>query len=323
MITITIRVCGDHWINPDEVRSQLNAIAGQDQITLDLQFEGPCLESLGINSMINDYCNLYRVGPRQIQIVQWNNTVEPTEYTVVDPPKISHFFDASRRYDWDDTLPKDTHEHLFGFFIGRCTIPRAAIMHHLFHKWGSQNLLSCLDTKEITPWLIKNTGVNLDYIDQWIPIDKQQRFNDWWKTNPIPSIDQHHFDDSYSKDHNTNQDLLEHYYKFDIEIVAESYTRGSSFFPTEKTVRPLIAAKPILVYGPKNYLENLKAMGFKTYSSLWDESYDKCEGTERWDIMQSVIDTMMQLYSEDRESTIARANEIARYNRQHLYELIK
>lgn len=323
MITIPIRVCGDYWDNPEEVRSQLDAIAGQDQITLDLQFEGPCLEVLGISSMINDYCNKYQINHSDIQIQRWDNTVEPTEYTVVDPPKISHFFDVSRRYDWDDTLPKDTHEHLFGFFIGRRTLPRAVIMHHLFHKWGSKNLLSCLDTKEITPWLTKNAGINIDNIDQWVPADKQQQFNDWWKTVSIPSIDQHHFDDQYSQDHNTNRDLLEHYYKFDIEIVAESYTRGSSFFPTEKTVRPLIAAKPLLVYGPKNYLENLKAMGFKTYSSLWDESYDKFEGPERWRIMQSVVDTMMQLYSEDRDSTVARANEIARYNQQHLYELIK
>ena len=239
MITIPIRVCGDYWFNPEEVRSQLDAIAGQDQITLDLQFEGPCLEVLGISSMINNYCNKYQINHSDIQIQRWDNTVEPTEYTVVDPPKISHFFDVSRRYDWDDTLPKDTHEHLFGFFIGRRTLPRAVIMHRLFHKWGSKNLLSCLDTKEITPWLIKNAGINIDNIDQWVPADKQQQFNDWWKTVSIPSIDQHHFDDQYSQDHNTNRDLLEHYYKFDIEIVAESYTRGSSFFPTEKTVRPL------------------------------------------------------------------------------------
>lgn len=323
MTKITIRVCGDYWANPEEVRSQLDAVAGRDQITLDLQFEGPCLEILGISSMINDYCNRYQVDPRQIQIERWDNPVEPVDYTVVAPPDISHFFDVSRRYDWNEYYPDNVHEYLFGFFIGRRTIPRAVIMHHLFHTWGSQNLLSCLDTNDDTPWLVKNTGIDIESLDQWISTDAQQKFNNWWKTNPISSIDQHHFDDQYNKDHNTNQDLLDHYHKFDIEIVAESYTRGNSFFPTEKTVRPLIAGKPMIVYGPKNYLENLKTLGFKTYSGLWDESYDRFEGPDRWRVMQSVIDTIMQLYSEDRASTVARAQEIAKYNQQHLYKLIK
>lgn len=323
MITIPVRVCGDHWINPEEVRSQLDAIAGRDQITLDLQFEGPCFEMLGISSTIDNYCNQYQVDPRSIHIERWDNPVEPIDYTVIDPPKISHFFSVSRRYDWPEDTKENTHQHLFGFFIGRRTIPRATIMYDLFHAWGSQNLLSCLYTKELTPWLSNNTGISLDHLDQWIPQDKKQQFVDWWKTDPISSVDQHYFDDQYKKDHNTNQDLLEHYDKFDIEIVAESYTRGNCFFPTEKTVRPLVAAKPMLVYGPTNYLENLKVLGFKTYSSLWNESYDRLEGPERWQSMRSVIDTVMRLYSEDRTSIVAQATEIAQYNQQHLAQLIK
>jgi hypothetical protein len=196
-------------------------------------------------------------------------------------------------------------------------------MYHLFHTPGSQNLLSCLDSKKNTPWLVTNNGIQLDHLHEWISADQQQQFNNWWEKNPIASIDQHHFDDQYSTVHNTNQDLLKHYYKFDIEIVAESYTHGNSFFPTEKTVRPLTAAKPIIVFGPKNYLENLQMLGFKTYSSLWDESYDQYQGYKRWCAMQMTIDTIMQLCCEDRLSTIAQAQEIAQYNQQHLKQLTK
>ena len=105
--------------------------------------------------------------------------------------------------------------------------------------------------------------------------------------------------------------------------MAESYTRGITFFPTEKTVRPLMAAKPFLVYGPKNYLENLHKLGFKTYQSLWDESYDCYEGPARWNAMKLVINSIMTLYSEDRLSILQQAQKIAEYNRKHLASIIK
>ena len=105
----------------------------------------------------------------------------------------------------------------------------------------------------------------------------------------ITSIDSHHVRDQYRPDCNTNLDLLQHYHKFDIEIVCESYTRGQTFFVTEKTIRPLCAGRPVLLYGPRHFLKNLRNLGFQTWGSVWDESYDNLEGPERWKAMQAVI----------------------------------
>jgi hypothetical protein len=321
MITIPVRVCGDYWSNPEEVSAQLALAAGQTPITLDLQFEGPCLDSLGVCKIIDKYCDQYQISPVEILIKRWDNTVEPVEYTVIDPPIISSFVAASRRY-WQDSLPTNTHENVFGFFIGRRSIPRAVIMYDLYRTWGSQNLLSCLSNPNDMPWLLTETGINLDYLDQWLPQDQQKNFVDWWATDPIPSIDQHIFANQYNKDYNTNWDLIQHYYKFDIELVAESYTRGKSFFPTEKTIRPISAAKPMLVYGPKNFIKRLRNIGFKSYSAIWDESYDQLEGVARWQAIRQVIDTIMTLYPEDRISILQEAQKIADYNRQHLSTLL-
>jgi hypothetical protein len=321
MITIPIRVCGDYWSNPEEVSAQLAIAAGQEKITLDLQFEGPCLEILGIRAVIDQYCNQYQIPPREITIIRWDNIIEPVEYTVINPPVISSFVTGSRRY-WQDVLPTNTHENVFGFFIGRRSIPRAVIMYDLYHKWGSQNLLSCLANPTDMPWLLTETGINLDCLDQWLPQDQQKNFVDWWRKDPIPSIDQHIFANQYSQDHNTNQDLIQHYGKFDIELVAESYTRGKSFFPTEKTIRPISAAKPMVVYGPKNFMKRLRNIGFKNYSDIWDESYDQLEGVARWQAIRQVIDTIMTLYPEDRISILQAAQKIADYNRQHLATLL-
>jgi hypothetical protein len=134
MITIPISVCGDCWVNPTEVKEQLDQAAGQ-QITLDLQFEGPCLSSLGICDTINEYCEKYQISPGDILIKRWDNIVEPVEYTVINPPIISSFVSASKRY-WQEQLVDNTNEHVFGFFIGRRSIPRAVMMYDLYRTWG-------------------------------------------------------------------------------------------------------------------------------------------------------------------------------------------
>jgi hypothetical protein len=319
MKTIYVSVCGDYWTNPTEVKEQLDAVAGKDQITIDLQFEGPCLWSLGISDTINKYCKKYQIPPSDILITRWDNIVEKVEYTIVNPPKISSFIDASRRY-WLEHLEKNISKYVFGFFVGRRSIPRAVMMYELYQTWGSQNLLSCLSNKDDMPWLFDDQVLNLYNLDQWLTTN-QQDFISWWATNPIPSIDQHDFEDQYSQHHNTNKDLMQHYYKFDIEIVSESYTCGDCFFPTEKTIRPIAAAKPMIVHGPKNFIENLVLLGFKNYSSVWNESYDQFEGVERWQAMKKIIADIMSLHTDTRLQLLKQAQEIANFNRQHLTTL--
>lgn len=46
------------------------------------------------------------------------------------------------------------------------------------------------------------------------------------------------------------------------------------FFMTEKIWKPILCTQPFIVYGQKNFLLELKKMGFKTFDSVWDERYD-------------------------------------------------
>ena len=108
----------------------------------------------------------------------------------------------------------------------------------------------------------------------------------------VASLDGHRVRDQYLPEYNTNLSLLDHYHRFDIEIVCEAYCRGPCFFPTEKTVRPLLFRKPIMVYGPRYFLRNLRSLGFSTWSSIWDESYDELEGLSRWLAMRAQIDLL-------------------------------
>jgi hypothetical protein len=115
-----------------------------------------------------------------------------------------------------------------------------------------------------------------------------------------------------------NRSMLEHYHKFSIELVCETYTLGNTFFPTEKTVRPIMGTKPWLIHGAPGYINNLKLMGFQSFNALWDESYDQLEGSARWQAMQKIIDTLTKLNSVSLRMLLEQAHQIALFNRQVL-----
>ena len=322
MITIPVRVCGDIWENPGNVFAQLNQVAGQNSIILDFYHEGPSLEEFGIINCLEKYCARYQVNPADIHIKNWTNRVEPVKYNLLDVYHRSHFFERCHSY-WQEELQTSTGQYIFGFFVGRRTIPRMAMLLYLYENFDSQNLLSCMKVNDTVPWNNSSSKVTLDQLDKWVSSDLLQFFEDWCQNCSITSIDNHHVRDQYNPGHNTNLDLLEHYHRFDIELVAETYTRGNTFFPTEKTIRPLMAAKPMLIYGPRNFLQRLTQMGFETYASVWDESYDQLESYCRWQAMRKIIQNIMSMDTVDRICLVQNATAIADRNRLHLYNIIQ
>jgi len=62
-----------------------------------------------------------------------------------------------------------------------------------------------------------------------------------------------------------------------LNLVVETqiaYDSVDNFFVTEKTIKSLFTGIPFILYGAKNFLSNLRKIGFKTYSTLWNEDYD-------------------------------------------------
>lgn len=322
MVTIPINAVGDHWVNSDAFLQQLYKVPKNECIELDLKAEGPSLGRLGILEVLDRFCKFQGRSSETIGIKSWANRVEPVPYKLLDLHHISHFFMFSERYRPLEPIAS-CHENLFGFFIGRKTFARSAMMYEIYHRWPEKFLLSVLkDTRNRPPWWRSYPGRNLESQDDWIKQDDAERFAAWWKTDPIPSLDRHILVDQYDLGMNTNRDLLAHYHRFDIELVAETFTLGTTFFPTEKTVRPLAAGKPFILYGPKNFLANLRNLGFHTFGDLWDESYDNLEGVERWNIIKSVIAYISEMPMSELKRLMSRADQIAIDNRRALQELI-
>jgi hypothetical protein len=148
---------------------------------------------------------------------------------------------------------------------------------------------------------------------------------EWYGRYPIASVDQMTVQDQFVTPESyvdTNRSLLNHYNRFAIEIVCETYTIGNTFFPTEKTIRPIMAAKPVLVYGPKYFLARLRTMGFQTYHDLWDESYDFYQGPERWHMIQKVMQFISEKTPAEQQQLLAKAHEIALQNRRRLHDIV-
>jgi hypothetical protein len=329
---IAIEFSGDCWNNPDQFQQQINQHPSGEPLILDMRSEGPSLESLGVTRVINEWLRDRRLPPDSVQLSGFSNPVEFVPYQKVNCSKISHFFFMGKDY-WlhtEPTLEKQL-QYLkpFGLFIGRLTISRSVILYKLMRSGtGSvrdQIFASLMKDTQPFPWKLPDKNrYNLEKISDWLPLYDQVDMFNWFEVGHISSVDSKEVKDQFCDPMawvGTNTSLLQYYHNFAVEIVCETYTLGNTFFPSEKTIRPLMAAKPIIVYGPRYYLARLREMGFRTYNEIWDESYDLYQGTERWNLMRKTMNRLLECSRADQQIVLTQAYEIAMYNRQHLAKI--
>jgi hypothetical protein len=317
---IAVEFNGDCWNNPARFQQQIDQHPAGEPLVLDLRSEGPSLGALGVTDVIDTWLTTRHLSPETVHLTRWNNPVEFVPYQRIKDNRISHFFFMVRDY-WQSEISL-AHQQLFGLFIGRMTLSRAVI---LYQVYGDNVFTSLMNHIQPLPW--KQSPIdshNLENLSDWMSSNDQYKMFSWYDQNPVSSVDNKSVRDqfvtptSYS---DTNASLLQHYHNFAVEIVCETYTLGDTFFPTEKTVRPIMAAKPIVVYAPCYYLARLRSLGFRTYHTVWDESYDLYQGPARWHLMQKSMRTLMECNQTDQHQILKQANEIAMYNRQHLSKI--
>jgi hypothetical protein len=127
--------------------------------------------------------------------------------------------------------------------------------------------------------------------------------------------------DGYTVGNNTTghtDQLAQFYTDFLIDIVAETWTSGDTFFPTEKTVRPMLLKKPMILMASRNYLCYLRQMGFKTFQTLdstfWSEDYDGYEGRERYIRILALIDELAKKSKKELEEMYQAMQPILDHN---------
>jgi len=82
-----------------------------------------------------------------------------------------------------------------------------------------------------------------------------------------------------------------------VSLAVESVSSGSMFFMAEKISKPMMAARPFIVFGVKGFLRKLRVEGFQTFEPYIDESYDEVDDdVERW---RMAFDQVQRLHDMD------------------------
>jgi hypothetical protein len=285
MKTITVRANGDSWVNQEHVIEQLKNTQPTEWVCFDTGAEGISLEHSGILKFINQWIKSSG-HPANLVVVNSPNVYEKTQYQNINRAD-NHFLQLSGHY-YTEVPPIDSNVTKFGFFVGRHTVERDQMALDVINNYRLHFVMSIMQTSyAVSPWS--------------------------QPLHAIPSIDNMSIRDQYTSNIDTNLSLLKYYNRFQIELVAETMCAGTTFFPTEKTFRPITGRRPFLIFGPVNFLDNLRQLGFRTYSECWSETYDQLEGLDRW---QAIRNTINGIVSSGYD--IKQAQLIADYNQQHL-----
>jgi len=333
-MNISIQVSGDCWYNQPEIERLLAETPGNTNLLIDLNSEGPSLERLGIAGTIDAWLAQHNQDPSTVTVTRWSNGAEQIRYkTYRCSIPHSHFWYMSHLYKTDPVVCLPSSEYLFGLFLGRGTISRNVILYQVQQQWANKFLISRLKSytpegnRVPEPWNIRNLSgwKSLELLDDWLPVDQHEQLFKWFRDTEFTSLDNRTVRDQFGDPVNHgihNRSMLDHYHKFSIELVCETYTLGNTFFPTEKTVRPIMGTKPWLIYGAPGYIQRLKQMGFKSFNSLWDESYDQLEGSARWSAIKKIINSLIQLSPVSLNMLLEQAHQIALFNRQTLNKFL-
>lgn len=99
-------------------------------------------------------------------------------------------------------------------------------------------------------------------------------------------------------------------------VVAETCFHDNFAFFTEKTSKPIIAKRLFVMFAGRNYLANLRRLGFQTFDSIIDESYDQePDALIRW---RRAWDQMKWLADQPQQEILEKIRPIVEHNYNHI-----
>ena len=66
----------------------------------------------------------------------------------------------------------------------------------------------------------------------------------------------------------------------------------------------------------------MQKLGFKTFSDLWDEGYDRFEGPDRYKHIMTIVKDVVNMSASDQLELYENSRQICSHNRQHLAVLL-
>jgi hypothetical protein len=105
-----------------------------------------------------------------------------------------------------------------------------------------------------------------------------------------------------------------------LHIVTETeMSSGEVLRITEKVLKPILALQPFIVFGNERSLALLHGMGFKTFGTVFDESYDRIQSyVTRFDAAESLMLDLLARDTAELRTLAERAAPICIHNFLHL-----
>ena len=274
-----VAIVGDNVIwNKDQFIIDLIANWQQGPVIVDLLTEGPCCESIGLDDILSDIQNKFKVKFDDL-IIQTGNQLSSSKFQekrtgLAEIKKSKEFMIDNQTGDF---------EKKFGLFIGRSNGNRLGLASYLYKNYQSSTLMT-FHFDPHSDFHIANLG-----LENFLRYNWDQRRDIYHFLEHVPIADQKF--DSYPILWNKDAFNLQSQYKqIFCDIVCETFFTGKTFMPTEKTLRAIVNRRPFLVQGPKWYLHNLCKLGFKTFDRWWSEEYDLLESDQKYGELKLIID---------------------------------
>lgn len=310
-----IKVVTSHtqiW-NIHSVVSQItHAMINDEDIVLAFDGEGPDVNETVLNTVIPELANLYKYDTKRITIFTANQVQKHDTFTV----KYTHPFhlvENTKDYALDYT--KQIVKH-FGIFIGRGNGPRLDLASYLYTHFKYDSFVTYhyiqnpIGLEELVTDFQIDISVPASFLKHCPIVDNTIELNAQSDLNPAQQLLKH-----------DNDTFLARYRDFLVEIVCETCYNGNTFFPTEKTWRPILLETPFIVQGPQWYLHRLKDMGFQTFDRWWDEGYGEDPATCQTTEIKKVIDYIGTLSIEQLKKMYDEMQPTLKHNKKRFLEL--
>jgi hypothetical protein len=262
------------------------AMSKNENITVDLLFEGPCAHSLGLYGILERCANQHNYDLSSVVLLT-SNKLETHPIIDIRYTEPLHLLDNAIKLYKDASINKTINKH-FGSFIGKGNAPRLHINAYL-HKHYLKKTIQLYRFNLADDYYRDNMGLE--------ELLKKYNVGDVVMESKFIAECPILLENTYSMKYNetgayTDNTLNSYYDNIFVDVVQESYYTGNTFFPSEKLWRPILLKTPFIVQGPQWYLTNLKKLGFKTFNKWWDEGYSEDPTAHSLTEIKTVLDVI-------------------------------
>lgn len=135
---------------------------------------------------------------------------------------------------------------------------------------------------------------------------------------PAESFVKHHlFQNDWGEVYIKPEQYIDTYFS----LVTETVYDYAYSFRTEKIWKPVAMGHPWIAVANAGYYRDIKNLGFRTFGHLIDESFDTIDnGQQRIERITAIVE---DLCAQDLNSFLEAAQEVCKYNQQHLGDMAK